>query len=403
MSLKLQWHTREAADVVGKVRGLCYGAAQQEVGGYHERLATDDRITSDDLLLARVDGEAVATATSYSMNMWVRGTRLPCQGVAYVGTIKTRRRSGGLASAVMRETLNKARERGQVLSALMPFRASFYEHFGYGLVERRAQWTIPLSVLPTGPAERFEFVTETDPAMAACRQRMVQQGQCDFERSAGSWKVFGSNAREGFVVADRAKDGTVRSWWNWSQQKKNDKDILHVYDQAFDSIESLRRALCFFATMKDQFWAVSLTLQADFPLNRLLKEPQVPHRLVNHETAEIRAFTMMQVRVLDHVRLVNGLHLPAEVRGSVVVAIAETEGTVNTLRIDVEGGRATAKPTSEPPDVALTDRTWAAVVLGDLPASRAVAMGLVEATSPGAVRVLDAFAAGPGPFSNEYF
>jgi hypothetical protein len=112
---------------------------------------------------------------------------------------------------------------------------------------------------------------------------------------------------------------------------------------------------------------------------------------------------MMQVRVLDHVRLVNGLHLPAEVRGSVVVAIAETEGTVNTLRIDVEGGRATAKPTSEPPDVALTDRTWAAVVLGDLPASRAVAMGLVEATSPGAVRVLDAFAAGPGPFSNEYF
>ena len=44
MSLKLQWHTREAADVVGKVRGLCYGNVQQEVGGYSTRLAEDERI-----------------------------------------------------------------------------------------------------------------------------------------------------------------------------------------------------------------------------------------------------------------------------------------------------------------------------------------------------------------------
>ena len=161
-------------------------------------------------LLARLDGDPVATATSYSMNMWVRGARLPCQGVAYVGTIKTRRRSGGVASAVMAETLKKARERGQVLSALMPFRASFYEHFGYGLVERRAEWTVPLSVLPKGRVEGFEFVSEVDPAMEACRQRMVEAGQCDIERSPGSWKVFGMNAREGFVVGGPC-EGRVRA------------------------------------------------------------------------------------------------------------------------------------------------------------------------------------------------
>src|SRR6476646_6257325 len=141
MDLSLQWHGRDAADVVGEVRGLCYGTSQQAVPNYPEHLSKDDRIVADDLLLARRDGEAVGTATSYSMNMWVRGQAFPCQGVAYVGTIKTARRSGGIASAIMRETLNKARHRGQVLSALMPFRGSFYEHFGYGLVERRASWT----------------------------------------------------------------------------------------------------------------------------------------------------------------------------------------------------------------------------------------------------------------------
>jgi predicted acetyltransferase len=403
MSLTLQWHGRDAADVVGKVRGLCYGSAQQNVGEYSELLAKDERIVSNDLLLACRDGEPVGTATSYSMVMWVRGHAFPCQGVAYVGTIKTQRRSGGIASAVMRATLDKARERGQVLSALMPFRASFYEHFGYGLVERRTSWTIPLSVLPTGSVEGFRFINGVDAARRACRQRMVESGQCDIERTAGSWAVHLMNEREGFVVADQAKDGAVRSWWHWAQMKKNDKDILHVYDQAFDSMESLQRGLAFFATLKDQFWAVTITLQADFPLFRLLKETQVPHRTVNHETAEARTFTRMQVRVLDHARLLTGLRLPAGVRGSAVVAIAETEGSVSTLRIDVEGGRASARPTGEPPDVECTPRAWAAIMLGDLPASRAAVMGLIRVNSPAALPVLDAFAAGPAPYSNEYF
>jgi hypothetical protein len=232
---------------------------------------------------------------------------------------------------------------------------------------------------------------------------MVEAGQCDIERSPGSWDVHMLNEREGFVVADQPKGGPMRSWWHWAQIKKNDKDVLHVYDQAFDSIESLQRGLSFFASLKDQFSAVTITLQADFPLNRFLKETQVPHRPVNHDTAEVRTFTRMQVRVLDHVRLINGLHLPAEARGRVVVAIAEYDTAVTALRIDVEGGRATARPTGEPPDVECTERTWAAIVLGDLAATQAAAMGLIRVHSRPAVTVLSAFAAGPAPFSNEYF
>jgi predicted acetyltransferase len=403
MDVSLEWRGRDAADVVGQVRGLCYGASQQAVPSYPEHLSKDERIVADDLLLARRDGEPVGTATSYSMKMWARGQAFPCQGVAYVGTIKTARRSGGIASAIMRETLNKARERGQVLSALMPFRASFYEHFGYGLVERRASWTIPLSVLPTGPTDGFRFITGVDDARRTCRQRMVEAGQCDIERSPGSWDVHMLNEREGFVVADQPKGGPMRSWWHWAQIKKNDKDVLHVYDQAFDSMESLQRALGFFASLKDQFSAVTITLQADFPLNRFLKETQVPHRPVNHDTAEVRTFTRMQVRVLDHARLINGLHLPPEARGRVVVAIAEDDSAVTALRIEVEGGRATARPTGEAPDVESTERTWAAIVLGDVAASQAASMGLIRVHSPAAKKVLDAFATGPAPFSNEYF
>ena len=404
MSLSLQWLTRPAAaESVGRTRALCYAPVTREIPDYQARLANDDRVTADDLLLAQRDGVPVGTATSYSMTMWVRGRALPIQGVAYVGTVKTHRRSGGVASAIMRAALDKARERGQVLSALMPFRASYYEHFGYGLVERRATWTIPLALLPTGPTDGFSILTGVDEPRRDCRHRMVQSGQCEIERMPGAWKHWGDQEGESYVVADHPAGQPMRSWWVWTQQKQNGKDVLTVDDQAYDSPRSLRRALAFFATLKDQYWAVTLKLPADLPLNRLLTETQVPHRAVNHDTSECRTFTRMQVRVLDHARLIDGLHLPQAARGAATVAIAETEGATTTLRIEFESGRASATPTTAAPDIECADRDWAAIVLGDLPATRAAEHDLIKVNTPAAAALLDNFAAGPAPFCHEYF
>jgi predicted acetyltransferase len=379
----------------------------QEVEGYQKRLAEDGRVAADDLLVAERDGQAVGTATSYSMTMWVRGRAEPCQGVAWVGTVKTHRRSGGVASAIMHEALRKARERGQVVSALMPFRASFYEHFGYGLVERRTTWTIPLSVLPAakdvGP---FEFVSGVDDARRACRERMVRGGQCEIERAPGTWEHWAKQEGEAYVIADRNDDGVMRSWWVWTQKKDDaGKDVLNVYDQAWDSPESLRRALAFFGTLRDQYWAVTLTLPADLPVNRWLTETQVPHRPVNHETAQCKTFTRMSVRVLDHARLLDGMRVAEHLRGAATVAIGETEGTATMLRLDFDRGRVAASmASSAAADVEVSDRDWAAIVLGDLPASRAAAMGLIKVSSPAAIGLLDGFAAaGPAPFCSEYF
>jgi predicted acetyltransferase len=119
MSLNLQWLTREAGvEIVGRTRALSYAPTFKEIEVYQKRLSEDGRVLGDDLLLAERDGVAVGTATSYSMKMWLRGRPIPCQGVAWVGTVKTHRRSDGIASQIMRETLRKAREREQVLSAL---------------------------------------------------------------------------------------------------------------------------------------------------------------------------------------------------------------------------------------------------------------------------------------------
>jgi predicted acetyltransferase len=403
MSLTLSWHGRESAEEVGRTRALCYAPGARDIPAFQERLANDPRVVADDLLLARRDGAAVGTATSYSMNMWVRGRAFPCQGVAYVGTVKTSRRSGGVASQVMGEVLRRGRERGQVLSALLPFRASFYEHFGYGVVERRATWTIPLVALPGGPVDGFEFLEGADDPRRACRQRMVEAGQCDVERTAGMWTHWTRQEDEGFVVGDRQADDSLASWFTWSIETVNGESIVEVDDMAFDSSQALLRGLRFFGTLRDQYSAVRLTLPAEFQVNRLLRETQVPRRAVAHPTATVELYTRLQVRVLDHVRLINGLQLPREARGGLVVAVTESEGTTSTFRIEFESGRALATETSAPPDVECVDRHWAAILLGDLPATRAAEMGLIKAHRPAATELLDAFAGGPAPFCNESF
>src|SRR2546423_5733340 len=140
MPLSLRWVGESEYDRVAEVRARSYASAAKDLERFRENLLADGRAKPGDHLLAERDGRIVGTATSLSMRLWARGGVVPCQGVAFVGTVKTARRTGrdakgarGIASQIMSDCLRLARERQQVVSALMPFRVSFYEHFGYGL------------------------------------------------------------------------------------------------------------------------------------------------------------------------------------------------------------------------------------------------------------------------------
>ena len=129
-TLKMNWVGLGDLDRVAETRWKCYAHAGKDFARYKESLQADPWGRSGDYLLAERHGEAVVTATSLPLTMWVRGSPISCQGVAYVGTIKSARRRGGsdpgVGSAVMREVLRVAREREHVVTALMPFRVSFY-------------------------------------------------------------------------------------------------------------------------------------------------------------------------------------------------------------------------------------------------------------------------------------
>ena len=413
MALELSWVGLEAASDVALARARAYGAAAKEYPRFLDQIREDQRASASDYLLALDAGQAVGTATCLPLAMWMRGVRFQCQGIAWVGTIKTHRRrppsdAGAVATQILHATLRRARECGDVLSALMPFRGSFYEHFGYGVVERRNQWTIPLELFHGKAGDGIRFMTAGDAdAVAACRQRQVEQGQCDLARSAASWTLYRRQWEDGLVVVDASAEGLIAGYLAFTQSSHQEKDLLIVSEAVYHDAAGLRRLLAFLSTLRDQASSARLTLAANVPVNRLLREVQLPHRPVNHRHATLNVITRMSIRVLDHVRLLEAMSLGHNTgrhrSGRAVVSIRETEGNESRLALDFQAGRCIARPTQSTAEFTCDDKTWAAVVSGDLSASQAVFHGLADAESDSALQCLDAFSDGPPPFTQEYF
>ncbi|HEX8342323.1 MAG TPA: GNAT family N-acetyltransferase [Tepidisphaeraceae bacterium] len=408
MALELHWTGRSDLNRIGELRWRCYAAAGKDRQLFHARTARG-AWGDGDVCIAVDDGQDVGTATSLSMHLHARGKRVPCQGVAWVGTVKSHRRrtagQRGVASQVMAAMADKARERGEIVSALMPFRASFYSHFGYGIVERQNVWTIPLSLLPEAPPPaRWRFGSTADaPAMLACRAAQAAAGQCDVETSPpqlNEW-LEGLDADAQLFVDDRGDRVAAHAWLRESIE--NDTAVANVVQPAWENASGMVSLLGLLRGLRDQYATARLALPVDVPLNWLLGEPQVPHRRVDHPAAACRSLTRMQLRVLDPIRFLDGQALRTSVSGKVVAAVRTIEGHTTTLELSIDEGRVSAKSSSASADVVCDEATFAALCTGALPAAQAAALGLIDLPRPTALPLLSALGEGPQPFCYEYF
>jgi predicted acetyltransferase len=87
-------------------------------------------------------GQAVATASSIPMRQNVRGTVYPMAGIAGVATSPLARRHGYIRQ-VLTQLLGDVRDDGFPVSALYPFRPSFYGRFGYAGLAKERTLSVP--------------------------------------------------------------------------------------------------------------------------------------------------------------------------------------------------------------------------------------------------------------------
>ncbi len=406
MPLTHRWTGRAEADLLARLRLQCYGLSQAELPKFHASVMDDSRCPDGEFLVVEDSGRPVGTAASLAMTMFHRGAAFPTHGVAYVGTVRTDRRKAstgtkepGIATVVMNQTVQRGRDRGDVVTALIPFRASYYEHFGYGQAERQATWRIPTALLPAGDTGRFlPYEASMLAGLKALRRRIAEGGSCDFDRPDTQWATVLKRAEAGFFYVD-VQGGEPRGWAHFNVELEAGVQVARVLDWGAATHAEFLRLLHQMGSWKDQYARVYISVPVDMPLNRFLRESQLPHRPVAHAHASVELSTRTQIRVLDHRRFLEALRLPVGAAGETVVSIAETEGHESRLLVRSEGGRLAVSASRATPTFTTTDRVWSSIASGDLAASHAVRHGLASGNGAG----LDVLSVGPKPYTHEFF
>src|SRR5262249_24484234 len=149
------------------------------------------------------------------------------------------------------------------------------------------------------------------------------------------------NEENGMVMVDRPDPaGPALGWMYLIDETRDGKRFVRVVEHAADTHEAFLRQLYFLTGLRDQYSAALITLPADMPLNRILNEDQIPHRPVEHGVAQLRPYTRMQIRVIDHKRWLEEMKLPTEISAKATIAVRECEGSISKFRVDLNAGRA---------------------------------------------------------------
>ncbi|CAN5632139.1 hypothetical protein BH23GEM9_BH23GEM9_05660 [soil metagenome] len=99
--------------------------AQLEAGGVFGGVET--------AWIAEEAGRMLGAFRAFALTQHMHGTVYPMMGLAAVAVDETARRRG-IGRALCEEAIRVARERGDVLSVLYPFRPAFYQALGWGMV-----------------------------------------------------------------------------------------------------------------------------------------------------------------------------------------------------------------------------------------------------------------------------
>jgi predicted N-acetyltransferase YhbS len=345
---------------------------------YQRRMAYYRTATS---LIAEEDGQALAGVAAFPMQQNVRGLVHAMAGVASVAAHPSARRRGFVRD-LMRHLLPLMREQGCAVSALYPFRASFYARFGFVGIPRVRKATFA----PQGLAHlvRAELPGSVE-------RLPMADAFADFD--AFTRRLL--HDRHGFAVWDEVRTAEFRNDKAWVALARVDGEVVGAVRYRIDRFGGdlvaqdllttgpLGRALLlqFFARHVDQVAQIVLTIGTD----------EVPDlwgtdmAVVTRGTVSYPREGGPMVRILDMDAL-NGTPVGD---AAVTVEVAGDELIGGVHRLEGEGGRLSVAKGANPA-ATLTAAGLSGLVYGVLDPVDVVTRGLgqVDAGALGPLRTL---------------
>jgi predicted acetyltransferase len=402
------------ADAVARLVAHSFPGATRPVSWWHDQLVDPPyggEIGST-LFVGREAGRAVAACQLHPLLQWIGGRALDVAGVGTVAVSPTHRRRR-LGAELMGAALRAARERGDVASALYPFRASFYRQLGYGAAGDVLQYQVAPGSLPESPERRRVELLGDDAGRAEAlafygRWARTQAGQ--LERGASSWARLVA-AHDRVLVGYRAEGGALEGYALavYRADLPPQARYLEVDEVAWTTTAARRGLYAWLASLGDQWQQLLVRALPSQRLADWLHEPRLPAGAAPAWGLWAPAATLLagpMFRILDMQRawaqrsIVPGAALAVELD----VSDAQLPDNAGRWRLVLEEGHARAeRNTTGPAGVRLDVSTLSRLFAGSLPATAALAAGLLECDRPELLRSLDAALALPEPWTFDRF
>jgi predicted acetyltransferase len=361
-------------------RTVAQRIAQLEMGGVYGGIET--------AWLAERAGRMVGAFRAYALTQHVHGGEYRMMGLAAVAVDETARRRG-VGGELCRHAVHIARERGDVLSVLYPFRPAFYEALGWGTVgELHVYRFRPESLVVTGEDDVRRAAAEDSAGIASCYADVARASNGMIRRTARIWRQHLDAAGvQAYVTGGGSVDGYALV--RFGRGASPDERPMYVRELVATDGRAYGALLGWIAAQRDAWRIVIYEATPDERFVHRLADPRSPgfQNVRNLWAPVARVVRGPMLRLLDVTRALQersrwGPARPLQFRLHVTDAIVpENDGL---FAVDFDGDRVSVRRASgadggSGPLLRMPVHVLAQLWAGEFRVMEAVALGRAQA------------------------
>ena len=344
---------------------------------------------------AELRGKIVGAFRAYKMAESINGTLMPMMGLASVAVSPDARRRG-IAKTMCRYVLAHARERGDFVSVLYPFRPDFYHSLGWGLAGELHSFRFrpeSLSLDDNSLNVRMAALDDHE-GVAACYDRVARNANGPILRTPYAWKAMFADSPTYAIVYDR---GGIKGYAVLTYGRGHSRETrpLHVQEIVAESKEAYCGLLGWISEQRDLWREVRYDARVEENFAFRLTEPRPPGerhaRTLWDPVARIIRGPMF--RIVNVQEALARRSYPTDVQLTLKLDLfdGEIDDNRGECRVVFEGGRATIGrwPSGATADVEMSTRisSLSQMFVGETSPSAAALLGGTEVR--GRVELLD--------------
>ena len=376
--MELRRYREEDRDALARVGLAAFGAGASHWEEFFDP-NRNARLDPEQVHVIEEDGEVRASATVLPLESYVDGEPRPMGGISAVMVHPAYRRRG-YAGELMLAVLRDMRERNVALSLLSPFAHAFYRVFGYELASEAIEYRLKPSDLSTSPEQSYlrDYREEDLPSLMVLYETEARRHALSVRRSEEHWRS--NEVRRDRNIAVYERDGEVDGYILYKLsgwQEQDPRRTLRV-DELVATTTRAREALYSFMAGLDP---LAYGIRHFTPRG----EPLHPYLRSSYVDAKIEPDQML--RLVDVEDALGYLQRTPE--APLVLDISDDVIPENAGEYTIGDGKV-IRGAEAADSVSLDVRRLAQLYAGYLPVRDFARHGLVEASSPEALGLLEA-------------